>query len=88
MNIFTEYELSCYNKVLGAALGKVDRSTVTKQEFDITVELLKKNADNRSDWTEEQKRDYKILADYVKENFKGNKFPEIVVFDNKCLISP
>jgi len=24
----------------------------------------------------------------VKENFKGNKFPEIVVFDNNCLISP
>lgn len=71
MNSFTEYELNCYNKVLGAALGKVDRSTVTKQEFDITVELLKKNADNRSDWTEEQKRNYKILADYVKENFKG-----------------
>ena len=40
MNIFTEYELSCYNKVLGAALGKVERSTVTKQEVDITVELL------------------------------------------------
>ena len=71
MNFFTEYELKCYNKVLSAALGKVDRSTVTKQEFDITVELLKKNADNRSDWTEEQKRDYKILADYVKEKFKG-----------------
>jgi hypothetical protein len=71
MNSFTENELNCYNKVLGAALRKVDRSTVTKQEFDITVELLKKNADNRSDWTEEQKRDYKILADSVKENFKG-----------------
>lgn len=71
MNIFTEYEPSCYNKVLGAALGKVERSTVTKQEVDITVELLKKNADNRSDWTEKQKRDYKIFADYVKENFKG-----------------
>lgn len=58
MYYFNEYELNCYNKVLGATLGKVDRSTVTKQEFDITVEVFKKMADNHLGWTEEQKQKF------------------------------
>ena len=64
------YEIECYNKVCKAALGLIDRSTVTKQEIDVTMELLKRNIDNRSDMTDEQKRNYKLVADFVKECYK------------------
>ena len=67
----TLYEMICFAKVYNAAMGFVDRRTVSVQEVDVVIELLKKNADNRSDWTQEQKDIYKAMADYTKERIKG-----------------
>ena len=67
----TLYEMICFAKVYNAALGLTDRRTVTNQEIDVVIELLKKNADNRNDWTQEQKDIYKAIADYTKYRIKG-----------------
>ncbi|SDA32321.1 hypothetical protein SAMN02910447_03511 [Ruminococcus sp. YE71] len=71
MNDLSVYEKYCYYKTLCVALGGTGRATISKQEYDTAVEVLKKMADNRWDWTEEQKQQYKLLADYLKETFKG-----------------
>ena len=60
-----------FAKVYNAALGVTDRRMVTNQEIDIVIELLKKNADSRNDWTQEQKDIYKAIADYTKDRIKG-----------------
>lgn len=64
------YEMICFAKVYNAALGIENRRTVSNQEIDVAVELLKKNADNRTDWTQEQKDTYKAIADYAKDQIK------------------
>ncbi len=66
----TPHEEYCVARVYNAALGIIDRKTITKHEIDITIEILKKYADNRDDWTENQKEAYKLLADYAKEQIK------------------
>ena len=66
----THQEEYCVSRVYNAALGIIDRKTVTKHEIDITIEILKKHADDRDDWTQEQKEAYKLLADFVKEQIK------------------
>lgn len=68
----TLYEMICFAKVYNAALGLPDKRSVTTQEIDIVIELLKKNADNRIDWTQEQKDIYKAIADYAKDRIKGD----------------
>ncbi len=68
----TFFELNCYAKVYNAALGYIDRNSVTRQEVEVTMELLKKMADNRDDWTDEEKEVYKALADYVKKRIEIN----------------
>lgn len=67
----TLYEMICFAKVYNAALGLTDRRTVSSQEIDVVIELLKKNADNRNDWTQEQKDTYKAIADYAKDRING-----------------
>lgn len=67
MNFF---EATCFARVYGVACGQIDKSTISKQEVDVTIEFLKKFTDNRNDWTQEQKDNYKLIADYVKENIK------------------
>lgn len=67
----TLYEMICFAKVYNAAWGLVDKQAVSSQEIDVAVELLKKNADNRANWTQEQKDTYKAIADYAKEQMKG-----------------
>ena len=64
----TPYEELCVTRVYQAALGTIDRKTITKKEIDITVEVLKKHADN--DWNDQQKEAYKLLADFAKEQIK------------------
>lgn len=67
----TPHEECCVARVYNAALGIIDRKTITKHELDITIEILKKYADDREDWTDDQKDAYKLLADYAKEQIKG-----------------
>ncbi len=66
----TPHEEYCVTRVYNAALGIIDRKTITKHEIDITIEILKKYADDRDDWTDDQKEAYKLLADYAKEQIK------------------
>lgn len=66
----TPYEELCVTRVYQAALGTIDRKTITKKEIDITVEALKKHADDRNDWNDQQKEVYKLLADFAKEQIK------------------
>ena len=66
----TPYEELCVTRVYQAALGTIDRKTITKKEIDITVEVLKKHADDRNDWNDQQKEVYKLLADFTKEQIK------------------
>ena len=66
----TPHEEYCVARVYNAALGIIDRKTITKHEIDITIEILKKYADDRDDWTEDQKEAYKLIADYAKEQIK------------------
>jgi len=40
---------------------------------DMTIEILKKMADNRNDWSDDQKEVYKLLADFAKERIKDQK---------------
>lgn len=66
----TPYEELCVTRVYQAALGTIDRKTITKKEIDITVEVLKKHADDRNDWNDQQKEAYKLIADFAKEQIK------------------
>ena len=67
----TPHEEYCVARVYNAALGIIDRKTITKHELDITIEILKKYADDQGNWTDDQKEAYKLLADYAKEQIKG-----------------
>lgn len=69
MNPLTFGEMIGFAKVYSVCLGALSPSTVSKQEKELAVEAMKKIADDRRDWTEEQKMLYKALADYVKEQF-------------------
>lgn len=64
------YQLTCYTKLYNAAMGYIDRSSVTRQEVEVAIEVLKKLADERNDWTDEQKELYKSIADIAKEMLK------------------
>ena len=66
----TPNEEYCVARVYNAALGIIDRKTITKHEIDITIEILKKYSGDREDWTDDQKEAYKLLADYAKEKIK------------------
>jgi len=66
----TFYQLTCYTKLYNAAMGYIDRSSVTRQEVEVAIEVLKKLADERNDWTDEQKELYKSIADIAKEMLK------------------
>lgn len=66
----TFYQLTCYTKLYNAAMGYIDKSSVTNQEAEVAIEVLKKLADERNDWTDEQKELYKSIADIAKEMLK------------------
>lgn len=68
----TFYEFMCCNKVYNAAAGLLDRNTVTKEEIKTVLEVLKKMADDRNDWTEELKVQYKALIEFAKQGFEGS----------------
>lgn len=60
------FELTCCNKLYAAALGYIDRNSVTEHEAKVALEVLKRMAENRDDWTEEQKEQYKKLIEIAK----------------------
>ena len=66
------YEQSCVSKVFLAAMGVIDRRTVTNIELETTFKALEIFADNNSNWNESQKEFYKFLVNYDKELMKGN----------------
>lgn len=64
------YEMICFAKVYNAVMGQMPLTSVTKQEAEVAIEVLKKMADNRNDWTQEEKECYKQIADFAKEYIK------------------
>ncbi len=42
--------------------------SMSSKELDVACEALKKMADERQDWTQEQKELYKAMVDYAKDN--------------------
>ncbi len=64
------YESICYSKFFAVASGLAPRTSITKQEFDIAVECLKKMIDNNFNLTKEQKEYQKLLIDFSKEQIK------------------
>lgn len=66
-------EMICFAKVYQAALYPQYRQSVTKTEVETTIEVLKKMADERQDWSDEQKEFYKLMADFAKEYIKNRE---------------
>ena len=66
-------EMICFAKVYQAALYPQYRQSVTKTEVETTIEVLKKMADERQDWSDEQKEFYKSMADFAKDYIKERK---------------
>lgn len=64
--LMTFYEAICFAKVYGAAMGQLPFESVSNREKEITAEVLKKMADQRNDWPDELKGNYKLIVDYVK----------------------
>ena len=60
-------EKVCFAKVLSVFMGVLSPAEVSRQEKELAIEAMKKMAENRDDWTHEQKETYKVLADIVKE---------------------
>lgn len=64
------YDFLSFAKVYNAAMNPQLRNSISNAEIEITVEILKKMADNRCDWSDDQKEVYKLLADFAKERIK------------------
>ena len=66
------YEQMCIFKIFCTAMGMMDRKSITNAEMEVAYEALKYMADQRYDWTDQQKNTYKFLADFAKEMTKYN----------------
>lgn len=64
------YEMICFAKVYNVVYGYSSPSTVSRHDVNIAIEVLKKMADDRYDWSQEQKDCYKLIADFAKEYIK------------------
>ncbi len=61
------YELISVAKLFSSVMqGK--SISMSSKEMDVACEALKKATDNRQDWTWEQKKLYKAMVDYAKDN--------------------
>ena len=67
----TPYEMLCLSKLFYITMGMMDRRNITHDEVEIACELLKKMADQRYDWNDQQKNYYKFLVDFAKELSKN-----------------
>ena len=61
------YEQSCVSKVFLAAMGVIDKKTVSKIELEVTFKALEHFADNNLYWDHDQKEFYKLLVEFTKE---------------------
>jgi len=52
-------------------MGLLAKDTISSAETDIACEALKRTADQRYDWTEQQREVYKWLVDYAKGRSKN-----------------
>ena len=66
------YEQMCLFKLFCSSMGMMDRNNITNAEMEVACESLKHMADQRYDWTDQQKNTYKFLVDYAKEMTKSN----------------
>ncbi|MBQ8329597.1 MAG: hypothetical protein IJX83_08270 [Lachnospiraceae bacterium] len=66
----TIYEHQCVMRLFSIAMGIMAPNTITKVEVDIACEALKNMADQRQDWTEQQRGMYKWLVDCAKEIYR------------------
>ena len=62
----TIYEQLCITKLFFIAMGMMGQNTISSIEMDIACEALKRTADQRLDWTDQQKEVYKWLVEYAK----------------------
>ena len=67
----TPYEMLCVTKIFYAAMGMMDKRCVSRDEIEIACAVLKKMADQRYDWNDQQKNSYKFLVDFAKELSKS-----------------
>ena len=67
MNEMTFEEIVSFAEVFSVFTGLASPMSVTKQEKALAFEAMKKLADRRNDWTQEQKDLYKALAEIAKE---------------------
>lgn len=67
------YDILSVAKLFAIATGNMNPVIMSSAELEIASETLKKLADERNDWNEEQKEYYKILVDFAKEQTKGSE---------------
>ncbi len=60
-------ELISFSKVFSVALYLDNKSILSRQDLEITSEVLKRMADESPYWTHEQREMYKIIVDFVKQ---------------------
>ena len=66
----TIYEQLCVTKLFFIAMGMIAQDSITQTEMDIACEALKRAADQRCDWSYQQKTIYRFLVDCAKERTK------------------
>ena len=66
----TIYEQLCVTKLFFIAMGMIAQDSIAQTEMDVACEALKRAADQRYDWSDQQRTIYKLLVDYAKERTK------------------
>lgn len=66
------YEMMCLYKIMAVVFDAKPNTSLRQNEIDVAAELLKKLADDTPNWTHNDKENYKLLVDFVKENTKAN----------------
>ena len=67
------YETICVSKLFSVAVCGDQRTSLSDIECKTALEALKKMADDKWDWSQEQKDFYKSMVDYTKEIFSRRK---------------
>lgn len=60
-------------KLFTLATNSTATLTMSSEELEVACEVLKKLADEKAIWSQEQKEYYKLLVDYAKELTKGTR---------------
>lgn len=59
-------EQLCITKLFFTAMGMMPSNMISQPEMEIACEALKQAADQRCDWSDQQKEVYKWLVDWAK----------------------